>query len=447
MRQIRLVEYKQLLACIAPHQAEAKVRELGHQILRIAMNKGALDSFNAKAKPGGAMDKKKLDIITHEWKKYVTTELQPSAESGWDFVDAQERAQDAGEKVFVDADDCPLEYQDILTQGYEVGKSVRLKKRITGYRDRNAGDDKDNRKDVKAEQRGTITEIPKDDSKRLWVSFLVQTRRKDQIEIHGHVHVDDLELVLETEEATEAAAGAPTDGSASAATPDVYKKYPFLKQEQDSDPKPTIYAGWERQDVAQPKWRHERRLASARARVCLAMDCMNQDVGHTSKELLVVRRGNKVEVWTLVPFKKNKLVIVPFSTEIKDRYWTLGRSVLVPCAELKQMSKTLAIDGRLIGKLPAPESKEEKCLSMFWLVERTLQKEDANLHIEHVTTQVTVNMTTSSGTKRKFEQMSGSARERDTSMSMPVLMNPKDIEAHTKLVAMDDAEIHKLSTA
>ena len=69
-------------------------------------------------------------------------------------------------------------------------------------------------------------------------------------------------------------------------------------------------------------------------------------------------------------------MIWPEAPEIKDRYWTLGRSVLCPwgSAAAPGTGKHLVLDGRLRSAMPDPagsvEDREKKSASLFFLVAR-----------------------------------------------------------------------------
>ena len=136
----------------------------------------------------------------------------------------------------------------------------------------------------------------------------------------------------------------------------IFKKYPFLKpklgegEEIQAKDIPTIV------DVSscvslQGKFEHESLMPLAKSKVLIGMDLVQKTWGkpYTNKELLVVQRANKdVEVWTLVAFKPQSLYFVPFTTEIKDRYWTMGRSSLADISSLPR-GKNLVLDGRPSG--------------------------------------------------------------------------------------------------
>ena len=157
----------------------------------------------------------------------------------------------------------------------------------------------------------------------------------------------------------------------------------------------------------------------------------------TEKELLIVRREKEVEVWTLVPFAKNKLILVPYATEIKDKYWTYGKSIGVHIQGLAP--KNLALDGRLFNKPPSKE-ESDKAFRMFWALQRTTEKKSANLTLQMV--DVTIQVSVELPSKRKYSDAFG-----DGAVKVPILVNEEKIAANTRLVAMDDVALIKLMKA
>ena len=142
-------------------------------------------------------------------------------------------------------------------------------------------------------------------------------------------------------------------------------------------------------------------------------------------------------MWTLVPWKAGKLVITPYTTEVKDRYWTLGRSALVRCDLPK--GKHLALDGRLASKAPAVSSGSPlQTFSIFWAIDRTTAKADANLTLEYAKVNLNIGVEFPKGRKRS---------QTDSTIEVPYLVNPKEIPAHTRLIAIDDVQLQKLHHA
>lgn len=152
----------------------------------------------------------------------------------------------------------------------------------------------------------------------------------------------------------------------------------------------------------------------------------------------MVQEGKTLAVYTLVDFKKGKLQLFPNTGEVKDRYWTLGRSCLVRTESIKR--KHLALDGRLANKVPqGPVEETPRPFSLFWVIPRTLERAECNVALEYATCSCDIKVAVGVGSKRKFED-SGS-------IEIPYLCNPKDIPAGTKLVALDDVSLRKVHKA
>ena len=186
------------------------------------------------------------------------------------------------------------------------------------------------------------------------------------------------------------------------------------------------------------RFSNEHNIIAAKSQVALALDFMNRAQSPpTESEICLVKRGKSLEVWTKVPFAKGKLVLVPFATELKDRYWTYGKAVSVSCA-LLPAGKTLAIDGRLHQKPPKQTEGDDsdRSFSMFWAVQRTTDAKDANLKLEWVSVCVSIAVTLHM--KRSFDTATEPG-----DLKLPLLVNTAKIDAHTRLIALDDTELSK----
>ena len=96
----------------------------------------------------------------------------------------------------------------------------------------------------------------------------------------------------------------------------------------------------------------------------------------------------------------------------------------------------MAVDGRLHSRIP--EAKTENSFCLFWALQRTLVKREANLVIQKAAVDITVKVMVP-GSKRKLEDSTV-----DNEVTVPVLTNPLPIEKHTRLVALEDMLLHKL---
>ena len=76
---------------------------------------------------------------------------------------------------------------------------------------------------------------------------------------------------------------------------------------------------------------HDLQVASAylKSKVVNAISNLRAVVNEaTEKDILIVKRGSMHEAWTLREFKAGELVLVPESTEIKQRFYTQERSAI-----------------------------------------------------------------------------------------------------------------------
>ena len=107
---------------------------------------------------------------------------------------------------------------------------------------------------------------------------------------------------------------------------------------------------------------------------------------YTSKDLLVLKRGAAVEVWTLREFKKHEICFAPVTTVVRDSYWTVGRSVLLRgSSSMHPSNKHLVLDGRTRTGIPTNQDAKDgvATFSFFWSVERTDNLTDANLELKY----------------------------------------------------------------
>ena len=215
------------------------------------------------------------------------------------------------------------------------------------------------------------------------------------------------------------------------------EKFAFLKVAADVSDNPEVVLDWEASCFKGGRCAVTQKTAVAKSIVVLALDLLNTQCPQlTSDDVVVVRRGRNIEVWTMVAFPKNKLILVPFSTEVKDKYWTYGKSASVKSNLLTV--KTLALDGRLHHRPPATATPgEDRIFSLFWAIGRTTQKKEANLALEWI--DVDVKVSTTLPNKRSYK-----AEDDKSVVQVPILVNPDKIAAHTLLVAIDDVALHKV---
>ena len=221
------------------------------------------------------------------------------------------------------------------------------------------------------------------------------------------------------------------------------KKYVFL--EDNDKGTPTLINKWQTKQVEDDKHSKDQFMSDLRSAAMLACSAMQQ-TPLTTNDILIIRRElasqpmkKVIEIWTLQKFKKYTLVLTPYKCEIKERYWTLGRSVLIKNEEMNKSKKHLALDGRLTSRVPDDDGKDkDKTFNLFFAIERSEDKSKCNLKLKWTTTSITTDVGPVVGNKRKFDNVT-------QVLEMPYLINETDIPEHTKLIAEDDVQLHKIA--
>ena len=179
-------------------------------------------------------------------------------------------------KVYVvkSGEDAPKEYVDVFSRGFEVGRSVTLTERLTGFVVV-AKDDDVSRNDVNPAQIGTITDVPVGSTSRVMITFLTDLQvmgktKCKSVEVALKAHVNDVQLVVAkaapAEERREKTSGA---GSAHA----THRKYPFLQREGQNAP--DIIEEWDARQALHGICATEGEMPEAKAKTVLAMLAMN----------------------------------------------------------------------------------------------------------------------------------------------------------------------------
>ena len=155
-------------------------------------------------------------------------------------------------------------------------------------------------------------------------------------------------------------------------------------------------------------------------------------------DLLIVKRDSTFEVWTLKAFKPGELVFVPETSEIKPRFYTVGRSVIARNTAdptFNKGSRPFVIDGRVRGN-PAPDSKT--AFSLFWLVQRVgADAPDVNMVVKHVTCNIQASI--------KLGDRNMPCTWPATSLpEIPVMTNVGKLAKHTRLIVSEDQDVKAL---
>ncbi len=210
-------------------------------------------------------------------------------------------------------------------------------------------------------------------------------------------------------------------------------RYPFLSNEADNV---DVIESWEEQ-----LWSNDDDINNHREKnlIAFTLDALVQkSPTYTDKDFLLVRRQSQLEIWTLRDFKAMSIILCPESSEMKPKHWTAGRSAVVKKSDGNVTAgKTMVIDGRVRA---SPEGKSG--FALYWIVTRVSGKSKDDLKL--------VNMESTyieAECKLKVKVMEGHTWTiDDTDMPrFPVLINPKKIPKHTRLVALEDSDLTKMN--
>ena len=194
------------------------------------------------------------------------------------------------------------------------------------------------RRDVQKGTIDTISEVDKDDPTRFLVSFPLDiSKGKPRIvDVISSVVHTSLKIHKETDK------GKAKDAKDEKST--LLKKYVFL--EDNDKGTPTLINKWQTKQVEDDKHSKDQFMSDLRSAAMLACSAMQQ-TPLTTNDILIIRRElasqpmkKVIEIWTLQKFKKYTLVLTPYKCEIKERYWTLGRSVLIKNEEMSKSKNT-----------------------------------------------------------------------------------------------------------
>ena len=144
------------------------------------------------------------------------------------------------------------------------------------------------------------------------------------------------------------------------------------------------------------------------------------------------------EVWTKRSFLAWELMLVPHTTQLKDSHlmWNYHAVVTVPKqgrgAHPENM--TLALDGRGKGMMAHDGTigASEHKGSLFWMVTRTTDPDEANLEFDTVTWEqkIQVHLPGPATKKRKLDPVEWAQQELP---QFPILVNKQPLEKNTKL--------------
>ena len=155
----------------------------------------------------------------------------------------------------------------------------------------------------------------------------------------------------------------------------------------------------------------------------------------TSKDFAIVKRDAELEVWTLRDFKAGTIIFAPEAFEVKPRFWTAGRAAIAKNSYVASGDKRpLVIDGRVRA---APDGKHG--FALYWIVQRCAAGlKEINMEQSYTQADLVLNLTING-------EETPIAKNASAMPSIPIIVNPKIVKKHTRLLAKVDQDLHKLT--
>jgi hypothetical protein len=306
-----------------------------------------------------------------------------------------------------------------VKEGFRIGEHVVLNRRITvkyGTKDNERKDISDGTKVAVKAFVGT---------EYIVCEFEVPNSKGKMITVDWKVNKSNLKLARIANEEKNEALSSQTSAS---------KRYPFLAN--DCSDNLDLVESWQHK-----LWSNDDDMDSHRVKniIAFTLDALVQKCPtYTDKDFLLVRRQSQLEIWTLRDFKPKSIVFCPESAEMKPKHWTANRSAIVKKKDgTVDVGKTMVIDGRVRA---SPDGKTG--FALYWIVTRANAKDkdaiqSVNMESTYIEAECKVTVKLKNDTTFNIN---------DTEMPcFPVLVNPKKIAKHTRLVACEDADLSKMN--
>ena len=132
---------------------------------------------------------------------------------------------------------------------------------------------------------------------------------------------------------------------------------------------------------------------------------------------------------------------MPLNTELKDVYFTQGRSQIVKnTTDRHPEHRHIVVDGRLRSAPPSDDTIRE--CSLFFAATRTDKVGYVNMEVRYPPSSIAVTVDMSS---KGFPRKHATQRSVDNCPQLPYMVNTVAIPKHTRLLVLDDQELGKLS--
>ena len=391
---------------------------------RLVLSK-SLGTMKFEHKVSGKFTKEKMVSLRSAWLDHIE-KTYAEAEGLKQRFGLEDEATE-GDKVeeevlvpgnFKDGKIIKSNVEKFVEAGFRVGAYVSLIRRIT------VGHDYHDRHDIKA---GTIVPIVGFvDPEWVVCAFQVPKGSKGKTqEVEWKVPMSNLSTKVES------AIAAGTDKGKLGA------KFKFLVNEEGDDDNLEVVTGSENNLVINDE--HAPALGVKTLASFMLDSVVKCLPKFSSDDLAIVKRGGNIEIYTLKDFKAGQIIFAPESHEIKPRHWTAGRSAICLNTNLSPSLPPMVLDGRVRA---SPEGKS--AFALFWLVTRKAvssakDSKDVNMELHYTESSVNVDI------KVEHNKEMNLSLDKSKVPSFPLLVNPKPVKKHVKLIVKEDADLNKLA--
>ena len=442
-----------LLECaMSPKLARIELAGLMILIIRSVLAKGAPPSLDVKIPSTKAgWSEEKGSIIRKIWMRqmdanYPTLHLNPD-----DDPEEEKDDREVNLNGLRSLKEHPSAASDELLQQYKLNDQVTVITKVTWAISHPT---KPNyRKDINVGSSGIIKGFADSQGRQVLLCIDVSIPGHGSQEVTHAIFPRHLMLTSEYEErlrSEEAAEEEEEQAGEEEEEPDVPKEYDFLIKEGESS-KITIQHQWpsllaDADDLIKASW--------VKARIGVFLSVLHQTLpSYDTSDLIICQRANdkgiwRTEVWTAREFAPGDLMLAPYTSQMKDTHLTSFAHVQVglpKCGWGASKLEGVALDGRSRNSIQAKDSLGdgiEKTGSLFWMVQRTTEKTEANLFQEPLT--IKGNFAVGGGSKKLKLTLEWDSANMPT---IPILSNKKVLKEHVQLVAFEVPKIDPKASA
>ena len=310
--------------------------------------------------------------------------------------------------------------EGFVEDGFRIGDYVILSKRITIKYGK-----KEDRKDIAEGTKAAIKGFVAPDG--LILEFNVVPGKGKPVTVEWNVSKKNVKL--------------PSAVDAEAKPSAVKKELAFLVNEPKCEADSVVeFEDWSKRLLVNDDFAASHKMKN---KVAFALDCLVSKLPkYNDSDFAIIKKNGNIEIYTLKDFKAGAIRFAPESYEMKPRHYTAGRSAIVRNTDVSTDRRPMVLDGRVRAS-PGEDSKSS--FALFWVVQRALLADkDAlkTVNLDLVYSQLEL-----SAEFEIDEYKIKADGDADDMPSIPVLINPKAIKKHTRLVTKEDADLKKLTEA